>query len=88
MELVFKFHIHYLWVLIFLCHILKGEAIENLPTDVLCFMQEEYGRIRETHCSEDSRSKTIVSEFKMLMDIPFAHVESQMTICFVPKAWF
>lgn len=41
MELVLEFHAHYFSVLFFLCHVLKGEAIENLPMDMLCFMQVE-----------------------------------------------
>lgn len=57
--------------LIFLCYILKGEGIKNLPMDMLCFMQEEKD-VLERPIVQNSRSKTLVSEFKMLMDIHFA----------------
>lgn len=38
-ELEFIFHIHYFSFLIFL--LLKGKGIENVPVDMLYFMQEE-----------------------------------------------
>lgn len=68
-------------------YIPKDEVTENLPTDIL-WCKRKGQEHRKTYCSEGSRSKALMSEFKMLMDMHSTNVESQMTICFVPRACF
>lgn len=53
---------------------------------LICLSLYRKSKNIERHCFEGSRSKALVSEFKMLMDLLSDHVESQMTICFVPRA--